>query len=136
MAVHNKIGTFHHDGRAKLTTWIFEIAKNRAIDYHRASSHAETELTDDIPQKSQATNSPRVSRNSPLLDWLITQLHGFSREDQQLLKLRAAGFPYSQIADGLGLTEGNARVRHKRAMQRLLSKAKSVVDVPKGALRS
>lgn len=136
MAVHNKIGTFHHDGRAKLTTWIFEIAKNRAIDYHRASSHAETELTDDIPQKSQAIESPHVSRNSPLLDWLITQLNGISHEDQQLLKLRAAGFPYSQIADGLGLTEGNARVRHKRAMQRLLSKAKSVVDVPKGALRS
>ena len=136
MAVHNKVGTFHHDGRAKLTTWIFEIAKNRAIDYHRASSHLETELTHDIPQRSPATRSSRVSRNSPQLEWLIAQLNGFSDEDQQLLKWRALEIPYSQIAQWLGLTEGNARVRHKRAMQKLLSKAKSVVDIPKGAVRS
>jgi len=136
MAVHNKIGTFHHDRRAKLTTWIFEIAKNRAIDYHRASSHLETELTYDIPQKSPLTGNAHVSRNSPQLDWLIAQLNELSEDDRQLLKWRALEIPYSQLAEWLGLTEGNARVRHKRAMQKLLSKAKNVVDVPKGAVRS
>ena len=37
MTVHEKIGTFRHGGRAKLTTWIYQIAKNRAIDYHRSA---------------------------------------------------------------------------------------------------
>ena len=135
MAVHDKVGTFRHDGRAKLTTWIFEIAKNRAIDYHRASSPAEIELTQDVPQQSQDSDISFVSRNPHLRDWLIRELNEFPEQDQQLLKWRALEYPYSQIAEWLGLTEGNARVRHKRAMQRLLSKATSV-DVQKGATRS
>src|SRR5258708_32130982 len=33
--VHQKVKTFRIKGKGKLTTWIFDIAKNRAIDFHR-----------------------------------------------------------------------------------------------------
>src|SRR5258708_13486529 len=35
--VHQKVKTFRITGKGKLTTWIFEIAKNRAIDFHPAA---------------------------------------------------------------------------------------------------
>ena len=35
LAVSSHVHTFQHGGRAKLTTWIFEIAKNKATDFHR-----------------------------------------------------------------------------------------------------
>ena len=33
MKVYAKVGTFHRSGKAMLTTWIFQIAGNRAIDF-------------------------------------------------------------------------------------------------------
>jgi RNA polymerase sigma factor (sigma-70 family) len=35
LKVSSKIRSFKYDGQGKLTTWIFEIAKNRAIDFLR-----------------------------------------------------------------------------------------------------
>ena len=44
--VTRKIHTFKCGGRAKLTTWIYEIAKNRAIDFHRKTRVEEVEFDD------------------------------------------------------------------------------------------
>lgn len=123
MAVHAKIRTFHHGGPARLTTWIFEIAKNRAIDYHRASSPSEVALAPDTPQVLPDNKALYAGRNRDLLKWLLEQLNGFSEQEQSLLKWRALEIPYSQIAEWLGIADGTARVRHKRAIEKLLAKA-------------
>src|SRR5438874_3850210 len=99
MTVHAKIAKFRHGGRAKLTTWIFEIAKNRAIDYHRAASSKNAELQPDIAQPLPDDDARYAGKNRELLDWLLKELAGFSEEDQFLLKWRAfEGFSYVQIA--------------------------------------
>jgi RNA polymerase sigma-70 factor, ECF subfamily len=124
MTVHQKIGTFRHGGRAKLTTWIFEIAKNRAIDYYRASSgKPEIELPPDMPQQPPHEETLYAGRNRALLEWLLKELDELSEQDQWLLKWRALEIPYLEIAQWLGIGEGTARVRHKRAMEKLLAKA-------------
>lgn len=132
LTVHAKIGTFRHGGPAKLTTWIFEIAKNRAIDYHRASSPAEVELAPDAPQVTHDCDSRYAGRNRELLKWLLRQLDEFSEQDQLLLKWRALEIPYKQIAEWLDITEGSARVRHKRVTEKLLAKA-AQLTIQKGA---
>lgn len=132
VTVHDKIGTFRHGGRAKLTTWIFEIAKNRAIDYHRASRPEHVELTSDISQTRPGSGAVYSGRNRDLLEWLLRELEGFSEQDQWLLKWRALEIPYGEIAAWLGINEGTARVRHKRAMEKLLQKA-AESPVGKGA---
>jgi RNA polymerase sigma factor (sigma-70 family) len=123
MTVYDKIGTFQHGGRAKLTTWIFQIAKNRAIDYHRASRPENVELTNRIYQTGPGSDAAYAGRNRSLLEWLLRELEGFSEQDQWLLKWRALEIPYSEIAGWLGINEGTARVRHKRAIEKLLQKA-------------
>ncbi|HWY70327.1 MAG TPA: sigma-70 family RNA polymerase sigma factor [Terriglobales bacterium] len=123
MTIHTKIGTFRHGGPAKLTTWIFEIAKNKAIDYHRASSPQEVELLPDTLQVRTTSDGRYAGRNRELLQWLSEHIHKLSQQDQWLLGWRAQGIPYSQIAEWLGITEGTARVRHKRATEKLLAVA-------------
>ena len=44
MKVHENIMKFTCGARAKLTTWIYGIARNEAIDYHRASKKDRTSL--------------------------------------------------------------------------------------------
>ena len=123
MTVHAKVANFRHGGRAKLTTWIFEIAKNRAIDYHRASSSRDVELQPDIAQPLPDDDNRYAGRNRELLEWLLKELVGFSEEDQLLLKWRAIEVSYAQIGEWLGITEGTARARHKRTMDKLKVKA-------------
>jgi len=132
MTVHDKIGTFRCGGRAKLTTWIYEIAKNRAIDYHRASrSEPEHVEFKEVLGSGQRQDGACAGRNRESLKWLTSELADLAEPAQWLLKWRAAGIPYAQIGEWLGMTEGTARVCHKRAMEKLLKAAKP--DVSEGA---
>lgn len=125
VTVHDKVATFRYGGNAKLTTWIFQIAKNRALDYHRTSARHEAELQADPPDVDIDTHARYAGRNQEQLKWLSEQLNHFSEQDQWLLKWRAEDVPYSQIGEWLGISEGTARVRHKRAMAKLIASAEA-----------
>ena len=125
MAVHQKIKTFRFDGRGKLTTWIFEIAKNRAIDYHRGSK-PEIQKCDASTLLSREHQKVETSeREDAQILWIRNQLSQLSDQDQQILKWRAIDFPFGQIGEWLGINEGTARVRHKRALDKLKQQAKA-----------
>lgn len=132
--VHAKIKDFQHNRGAKLTTWIFQIAKNRAIDYYRAHQPDNVALTKNGDPDFGKSELQFAGRNQELLAWLQTELGGLSVQDQDLLKWRALGFPYSLIAEWLGMTEGAARVRHKRALEKLIAKANDMA-ARKGAVQ-
>ncbi len=135
MVVHAKVGAFRFSKQAKLTTWIFQVAKNRAIDYHRKSKPDLSELNDataavtfDGDQTAAST-----SDNPELRTWLDKELAGLSEQDRQILNWRALGFDFAQVAEWLGIAEGTARVRHKRAIDKL--KAAAERQVPQEPLR-
>jgi len=130
--LHQKIGEFRHGSQAKLTTWIFTIAKNRAIDYHRVSQPEYLELTEEMGEPSGAREGVYAGRNRDQLKWLLDELNELPEADQVLLKWRALEIPYAQVAEWLGIAEGTARVRHKRVMEKLLGKA-AEMTVEKGA---
>ena len=96
--VSSRIHTFQHGGRAKLTTWIFEIAKNKAIDFHRKqeSQPEEVALADGFPHCASA--GACAGRNAPYLSWLREQFAKMEESDRELLLWRAADIPYEQIA--------------------------------------
>lgn len=128
MTVNQKLHTFAVQGNAKLTTWIFTIAKNKAVDQHR-SRHA------DFCQLNEATvrslidlQRDEVPASNPLLSWLERELAELSEQDQQILKWRTLDFSFGQIARWLSISEGNARVRHKRALDKLKDAANSKVS--------
>lgn len=136
MKVHEKIMKFTCGGPAKLTTWIYGIARNVAIDHHRASKKDGTliEFEEATVRHSKGTDGACAGRNAGLLKWLEQELAKLPEKDQSLLKWRAGDtFSYAQIAEWLGMKEGAARVRHLRAMEKLLEAGKSVTS-EEGAL--
>jgi RNA polymerase sigma factor (sigma-70 family) len=130
MKVYGKIGSFRCGGPAKLTTWIYGIAKNAAVDYHRSSTlnRISTGLDDQSARYSKGSDGACAGRNVELLKWLDRELTKLSEQDQALLKWRTMEIPYAHIGEWLGMSEGTARVRHQRAMQKLLTASKSVVS--------
>jgi RNA polymerase sigma factor (sigma-70 family) len=132
MIVHKRIGTFRHGKEAKLTTWIFTIAKNRAIDHHRSIQPEYVDLADE--QKPFAGNGGGIfaGRNRQLVTWLLNELDGLSSDDRELLKWRAIGYSYAQISEWLAIAENTARARHKRALDKLIAKSEEMA-ILKGA---
>jgi len=130
MKIHGNVGTFKCGGPAKLTTWIYRIAQNVAVDYHRSSklNKMSTEFNEESPKHSKARDGACAGRNAELLKWLDGELAKLSERDQALLKWRALEIPYAQIGEWQGMTEVAARVRHQRAMEKLFTAAKSVLS--------
>ncbi len=117
--VHSKVRTFHNNGRAKLTTWVFEIANNCAVDFHRASRPQQDAFTEaDLPVR---WHGQFAGRNSAWLTWLQKELEKLSAEDQQILFWRANEITHAEIGGWLGINEGTVRTRHFRAKKRLLA---------------
>jgi RNA polymerase sigma-70 factor, ECF subfamily len=116
LKVHSSVRGYHNDGRAKLTTWIFAIARNSAIDFHRVSRPEQEQLMDDV----QIPEDGKVAgRNESYLAWLRLELPKLSSEDRNILLWHAKDFSYAEIGIWLGIKEGTARVRHHRAMEKL-----------------
>lgn len=122
-AVCSHIHTFQHGGPAKLTTWIFEIAKNRAIDFHRKPRLDAVTIDDEFPECGAAGSD--AGRNKHLLSWLNKELAELGEADRTLLLWRAKEIPYAQIAQWLGISEGTARTRHSRLRAQLVSAAEA-----------
>lgn len=121
LKVHTNVGTFHRDGRAKLTTWVFRIAQNCAIDFHRVHREKLQELPEGLEPVRWHVRF--AGHNSEHLTWLGQELPKFSAEDQQILLWHAHKFSFGKIGDWLGLKEATARVRHFRAMKKLKTAA-------------
>lgn len=125
--VHQKVKAFRISGKGKLTTWIFEIAKNRAIDYHRAPRPQIQELSASTSISLKGGTSDEVEERNGKIRWIREQLAGLSDQDRQILTWRALEFSYQQIGEWLGISEGSARVRHKRVFDRLKEQSKTAV---------
>lgn len=127
MTVYQKLKTFRFGGRAKLTTWIFEIAKNRAIDYHRAPKPEIQELNASALSTERHQEAESPVRGDAQMLWIRKQLSQLSDQDQQILKWRALDFRFGQIGEWLNISEGTARVRHKRALDKLKKQANAAL---------
>lgn len=115
--VHLKVATFKNDGRSKLTTWIIEIAKNCAIDFHRRFRPKQQKFTEnDLPDR---WHGEFAGRNAALLVWLREGLEKLSAEDRQILLWRAQDFTNADIGGWLGMKTGTVGVRYFRAKKRL-----------------
>jgi RNA polymerase sigma factor (sigma-70 family) len=62
-----------------------------------------------------------------MIRWIREQLAELSEQDRQILTWRALEFSYQQIGEWLGISEGSARVRHKRVLDRLKEQSKTAV---------
>lgn len=106
-------------GRASESTFVYRVALNTALSWHRGLPAAGMAL-DEIGELPGVDTLPLDhlldAERSGALESAIHQLQAI---DRALLRLYLDGQPYRAIGDILGLTESNVGARLSRARQRL-----------------
>ncbi|KUG08523.1 RNA polymerase sigma factor [Solirubrum puertoriconensis] len=107
-----------YQGRAKLSTWLYRIALNVAISaLRREQRRPASSGLDDAAQElaSPGASGPEADE----LEQLYAAIERLSDVDKALVLLRLEERPDDEIADILGITVNNVRVKMHRALQRL-----------------
>lgn len=109
---------------ARLSTWLFRIARNQALDWLRRAKHAEFVALDDtqIEHLPATTPTPEASLQARQgIKALEAALARLSVEHREILLLRdIEEMPYDDIATVLGITLGTVKSRIARARTGLL----------------
>ena len=105
-------------GEAKITTWMYRIALNTAISGLRKKNRKP--FTENIHDRhlnisDSADPDPR-EEDFHRLQWAIHQLNEI---DRAMIMMALDEVPYEEIAETIGITQNNVRVRMNRIRERL-----------------
>jgi len=122
-------------GEAQVSTWLYRIVMNVAIDWMRSRSMRDTSLTmrlsderDEQRNESRSATPYVASQATPeqslvhkdMHDCLRAEIGELTPEHQAVLVLGdLGGLTDQEVANILGITVGNAKVRRHRARQEL-----------------
>lgn len=104
-------------GEAKITTWMYRIALNTAISGLRKKKRSIN--TEDIHEghfNISEHDSAEREENFERLQRAIRQL---SEIDRAMIMMALDEIPYDEIAETIGITQNNVRVRMNRIRERL-----------------
>jgi RNA polymerase sigma-70 factor (ECF subfamily) len=105
-------------GEAKITTWMYRIALNTAISGLRKKNRKL--LTEDLHERhmnmSERNDNEQQEEDFDKLQWAIRQLNEI---DRAMIMMALDEVPYDEIADTIGITQNNVRVRMNRIRERL-----------------
>ena len=104
-------------GEAKITTWMYRIALNTAISgFRKQNRYVKTE---DIQEKhfniSEHVTDDR-DEDFQKLQWAIRHL---SEIERAMIMMALEEVPYEEIAETIGITQNNVRVRMNRIREKL-----------------
>jgi RNA polymerase sigma-70 factor (ECF subfamily) len=105
-------------GEAKITTWMYRIALNTAISgYRKQSRNVKTEDLHEVHFNiSEYYNGDGAEENALRLQWAIKQL---SEIERAMIMMALEEISYDEIAETIGITQNNVRVRMNRIREKL-----------------
>lgn len=111
ITVYNKLYSYNRE--YKLSSWIFQIAKNKTIDYMRKYKRVYESNIEDLIELSSKDYSPEATLEYKETKKRVQQfIQGLDIEDKQILILRyTEGFTFSTISEILNLNESSVK-RH------------------------
>ncbi len=105
-------------GDSKITTWMYRIALNTAISALR--KYKRKPYTEDIKEYhfnlSEQNDNEAQKENLQKLQWAIRQLPEIERG---MIMMALDEIPYEEIAETIGITQNNVRVRMNRIREKL-----------------
>lgn len=105
-------------GEAKFSTWMYRVALNTAISLYRKSTR--TVKTQDITDVAFKIRSETYDETEELqLKALYNAIRKMNDIDKALIFLYLEDKPYKEIAETLGISSVNARVKMNRAKEKL-----------------
>ena len=118
------------EGKAKESTWIYRVALNTALAWHRSENKrraAQTPLLsiEELPEP----NDPFAREREELVANLYVAIRRLPKVDAALVLLYLDDLSYREMAEVLGLSESNVGVKLNRARKTL---AELMREVPHG----
>ncbi|NCT09283.1 MAG: sigma-70 family RNA polymerase sigma factor [Flavobacteriia bacterium] len=105
-------------GEAKFSTWMYRVALNTAISLYRKSTRTvKTDDFSDVAFKISSTEYDDTEEKQ--LEALYKAIHQLNDIDKALIFLYLEDKPFNEIADTLGISNVNARVKMNRAKEKL-----------------
>lgn len=105
-------------GEAKITTWMYRIALNTAISgYRKQTRNVKTEDLQEMHFNiSENYGGDEREEDLQKLQWAIRQL---SEIERAMIMMALEEVPYEDIAETIGITQNNVRVRMNRIREKL-----------------
>ena len=106
------------EGKSKFSTWMYRVGLNTAITLYRK----EKKRLNTQPLNDQFTALAQEEYNTEIdeqMAWLYQKIKDFSKIDKALVLLYLEDKRYDEIAETLGISPGNARVKMNRIKERL-----------------
>ncbi|MCE2732506.1 MAG: RNA polymerase sigma factor [Cyclobacteriaceae bacterium] len=104
-------------GEAKITTWMYRIALNTAISGLRKQGRSiKTEEVNERHFNFAEADTSEQEENFQKLQWAIKQL---SEIERAMIMMALEEVPYEDIAETIGITQNNVRVRMNRIREKL-----------------
>ncbi len=113
-------------GDAKLSTWIYRIAVNVSVSY-TSKSFKESTLyvnadTDNLSQIIEDSNSDDAFTEEQQVEDLQNAINTLSVIDKAMISLMLEGLSMKEIANVIGITEPNVKVKIHRIKTQLKNK--------------
>jgi RNA polymerase sigma-70 factor (ECF subfamily) len=104
-------------GESKISTWMYRIALNTAISgYRKQTRLLKTEDLREMHLNISDAGSDEHDENFQKLQWAIRQL---SEIERAMIMMALEKIPYEEIAETIGITQNNVRVRMNRIREKL-----------------
>jgi len=104
-------------GESKISTWMYRIALNTAISgYRKQTRLLKTEDLREMHLNISDTGGDDYDENFQKLQWAIRQL---SEIERAMIMMALEEIPYEEIAETIGITQNNVRVRMNRIREKL-----------------
>ncbi len=104
-------------GEAKITTWMYRIALNTAISgFRKQTRNVKTEDLKELHLNISDSWENDKEEDIQRLHWAIRQL---SEIERAMIMMALEEVPYEDIAETIGITQNNVRVRMNRIREKL-----------------
>jgi RNA polymerase sigma-70 factor, ECF subfamily len=104
-------------GEAKITTWMYRIALNTAISgFRKQTRKVKTEDLREVHFNISDSGADAQEENFQKLQWAIRQL---SEIERAMIMMALEEVPYEEIAETIGISQNNVRVRMNRIREKL-----------------
>lgn len=105
-------------GESKITTWMYRIALNTAISgFRKQTRKVKTEDLDDVHLNISDNSSG--DENEENLNRLQVAIRQLSEIERAMIMMALDEVPYEEIAETIGITQNNVRVRMNRIREKL-----------------
>lgn len=104
-------------GEAKISTWMYRIALNTAISgFRKQTRNVKTEDLKELHFNISDSWGDDREEDLQRLQWAIRQL---SEIERAMIMMALEEVPYEEIAETIGITQNNVRVRMNRIREKI-----------------